>query len=70
MSNVTPLGVKPDRFANQLAMHEAMKDELRAVLVKYQEQDLHQAFLTDACAEICSEAQMGPMLVMFDGEPA
>lgn len=68
--NVIQLGAKPDRFANQLTMHEAMKGELMAVLEKYREMDLHQVFIVDALSEVCSEAQIGPMLVMFDGEPA
>lgn len=70
MSNVTPLNAKPDRLANQLAMHDAMKDELLAVLAKYREMDLHQVFVVDAFSEICSEAQMGPCVILFDGEPA
>lgn len=71
MTNVTPLNVKPDRLANQLAMHESMMDELRQVLVKYREQDLMQIFINDAFAEVSSEASMGPLVMILDGdEPA
>lgn len=71
MSNVTPLNVKPDRLANQLAMHESMKDELRQVLGKYRDLDLLPVFINDAFAEISSEASMGPLVVVLDGdEPA
>ena len=38
MTNVTTLNVKPDRLANQLAMHESMMDELRQLLGKYRDQ--------------------------------
>lgn len=71
MTNVTPLNVKPDRLANQLAMHESMKDELRQVLGKYRELDLLPVFINDAFAEVGSDASMGPLVMIMDGdEPA
>ncbi|MDZ4191611.1 MAG: hypothetical protein U1D65_06355 [Pseudomonas sp.] len=71
MSNVTPLNVKPDRLANQLAMHESMKDELRQVLEKYRGLDLLPMFINDAFAQVGSEAAMGPLAMILDGdEPA
>lgn len=71
MSNVTPLNVKPDRLANQLAMHESMMDELRQVLEKYRGLDLLPVFINDAFAEVSSEASMGPLVMIIDGdEPA
>jgi hypothetical protein len=70
-SNVTPIGTKTDRLGHQLNMHEAMKDELLQVLNKYRELDLLQPFISDAFAEIGSEANMGPLAMIFDGdEPA
>jgi hypothetical protein len=70
-NNVSRLNVKPDCLAHQLAMHEAMQDELRAVLAKYQGLDLIQPFISDAFAEVGSEANMGPMAFIEDGgEPA
>lgn len=70
-SNVTPIGTKTDRIGHQLNMHEAMKDELRHVLAKYTDLDLLQPFISDAFAEISSEANMGPLAMIFDGdEPA
>jgi len=71
MSNVTPLNVKPDRLANQLAMHESMMDELRQVLEKYRDMEMMQIFINDAFAEVSSEASMGPLVMILDGdEPA
>jgi len=71
MSNVTPLNVKPDRLANQLAMHKSMMDELRQVLGKYRDMELLPVFINDAFAEISSEASMGPLVMILDGdEPA
>lgn len=71
MNNVTPLNVKPDRLANQLAMHESMMDELRQVLEKYRDMEMMQIFINDAFAEISSEASMGPLVMILDGdEPA
>lgn len=71
MDKVTQLNVKPDRLAHQLTMHEAMKDELRAVLEKFQGLDLLQAFISDAFAEVGSEANMGPLAAILDGgDPA
>ncbi|WP_061238194.1 hypothetical protein [Ectopseudomonas composti] len=71
MTNVTPLNVKPDRLANQLAMHESMMDGLRQVLEKYRDMELMQIFINDAFAEISSEASMGPLVMIMDGdEPA
>lgn len=68
---VTPIGTKADRLGHQLNMHEAMKDELLQVLNKYRELDLLQPFISDAFAEIGSEANMGPLAMIFDGdEPA
>ncbi|MFP5419890.1 MAG: hypothetical protein ACLGID_00280 [Gammaproteobacteria bacterium] len=70
-SNVTPIGTKTDRLGHQMNMHEAMKDELLQVLNKYRELDLLQPFISDAFAEIGSEANMGPLAMIFDGdEPA
>lgn len=68
MSNVTPLNVKPDRLANQLAMHESMMDELRQVLEKYQDLDLLPVFINDAFAQVGSEASMGPLALILDGD--
>ncbi|MCW1937535.1 hypothetical protein OMD46_16550 [Pseudomonas sp. MDMC_285] len=71
MTNVTPLNVKPDRLANQLAMHESMMDELRQVLEKYRDMEMMQIFINDAFAEVSSEASMGPLVMILDGdEPA
>lgn len=71
MSNVTPLHVKPDRLANQLAKHESMMDELRQVLEKYRDMEMMQIFINDAFAEVSSEASMGPLVMILDGdEPA
>lgn len=70
-SNVTPIGTKTDRLGHQLNMHEAMKDELLQVLNKYRELDLLQPFISDAFAEISSEANMGPLAIILGGdEPA
>lgn len=71
MSNVTPLNVKPDRLAVQLADFDTMKDELRQVLKRYRDKGLHQAFINEAFAELVDEAAMGPLATILDGdEPA
>lgn len=70
-NKITPIGTRVDRLGQQLNMHEAMKDELRHVLAKYTDLDLLQPFISDAFAEISSEANMGPLVMLFDGdEPA
>lgn len=68
MSNVTPLNVKSDRLAVQLADFDAMKDELRQVLKKYRDKAIHQAFINEAFAELADEAAMGPLATILDGD--
>lgn len=67
-NNVTQLGTKPDRLAHQLAMHEAMQDELRAVLAKYTDQGLMPIFISDAFAEVDAEARMCNMAFIVEGD--
>lgn len=69
-NKVSHLNVKPDRLANQLGLHEAMKGELRTVLEKYQGLDLLPIFISDAFAEVDAEARMGQMAFIVDGDPA
>ena len=63
---VTPIGAKVDRLGHQLNLHEAMKDELLAVLNKYRELELIQPLISDAFAELGSVANMGPMAYIID----
>lgn len=70
-SKVTPIGTKVDRLGQQLNMHEAMQEELRQVLAKYTELGLMPIFISSAFCEIDTEARMGPLAIIFDGdEPA
>lgn len=63
---VTPIGAKADRLSHQLNLHEALREELRAALNKYQGLGLMQVFISDAFCEVDSEARMGPLALIED----
>lgn len=59
MSNVSNLGVKPDRLAAQLSMHESFSDEVWELITKYQEMGFMDLLIRAAVTDIAAEMQIG-----------
>jgi hypothetical protein len=59
MTNVSQLGVKMDRLAAQLQMHEQFSDEVWALIEKYQENGFMDLLIRAAVTDIAAEMQIG-----------
>jgi hypothetical protein len=69
MSNVSTLGVKPDRLATQLAMHESFSDEVWELIEKYQQQGFMDLLIRAAIMDMAMEMQIGTVATIEGLEP-
>jgi len=59
VTNVSQLGVKMDRLADQLDMHERFSDEVWELITKYQEIGFMDLLIRAAMMDIAMEMQIG-----------
>jgi hypothetical protein len=69
MSNVSQLGVKMDRLAAQLDMHERFSDEVWELITKYQENGFMDLLIRAAMMDIAMEMQIGTVATIEGIEP-
>jgi hypothetical protein len=69
MSNVSNLGVKMDRLAAQLDMHERFSDEVWELITKYQENGFMDLLIRAAMMDIAMEMQIGTVATIEGIEP-
>ena len=69
MSNVSQLGVKMDRLAAQLDMHERFSDEVWELITKYQEVGFVDLLIRAAMMDIAMEMQIGSVATIEGIEP-
>jgi len=69
MTNVSQLGVKMDRLAAQLQMHESFSDEVWALIEKYQENGFMDLLIRAAVTDIAAEMQIGTVATIEGLDP-
>jgi hypothetical protein len=69
VTNVSQLGVKMDRLAAQLDMHERFSDEVWELITKYQEMGFMDLLIRAAVTDIAAEMQIGTVATIEGLEP-